>query len=337
MSHMVEIIDGRAQIAWANQMPWHGLGTKVEPTLTPQEMMEVARLDWEVEKHPVYFDVGDGVSRKARDKQALVRSSDNKFLDIVSETWIPVQNADVFEFFTEYVTVGGMTMEVAGSLKDGQIIFGLAKVNDAFDLFGGRDVVDSYLLFSNPHQFGRSVDVRFTPIRVVCNNTLTLSLNSTTKNGIALNHRSEFDIEKVKATLEEASQKMRSYHDMAQFLSSKRYTQQSLFEYFNRVFPKTTNKAKGVSFEDMMKSIKEGDRDTHTSRNAKLAMDIIHEQPGAELGEGSWWSAYNATTFMTNHVLGRNEDSRMQSLWFGANKDLNINSLAMAVEYADAA
>lgn len=334
MSHELEMVNGQASMAYVGDVPWHGLGVRVGDNLTPHEMMEAAGLDWSVEKHDVYYRTPEGNYIATPDKQALIRSSDGRYLDIVSDKWNPVQNDEAFEFFSEYTKAGGMSMHTAGSLKDGRIVWGLAKVNESFSLFGGKDEVESYLLLSNPHQFGRGVDIRFTPIRVVCNNTLSLSLEGKATLGISLNHRSEFNPERVREALAEASQKMESYREMSEFLTTKRYTQDSLFEYFTRVFPKTNAPSK-MSFQELMKSFKDGDK--VFSRNAQLAMEAIEEQPGAQYGRGTWYSAYNAVTYMTNHVLGHNPDTRMQSLWFGTNKDRNINALATAIEYAEAA
>ena len=155
MSHEIETM------AYAGEVPWHGLGQQVPADLSPQQMMESAGLDWTVEKQTLVTLEGAEVP----EKKALVRSSDNKVLDIVGKNWNPVQNIEAFEFFDDFVRSGDMQMHTAGSLKGGQIVWGLAKVNDSFELFGG-DQVDSYLLFSNPHRFGQSIDVRFTPIRV---------------------------------------------------------------------------------------------------------------------------------------------------------------------------
>lgn len=333
MAHELEIVNGKAQMAYVGDVPWHGLGVRVEPDLTPQEMMDVAGLNWTVEKHDVYYKGEDNAFHRAPEKQALVRSSDGQYLDIVSDSWIPVQNSEAFEFFNEYVEAGGMEMHTAGSLKDGKIIWALAKVNESFSLFGGKDQVDSYFLLSNPHQFGRGVDIRFTPIRVVCNNTLSLSLDGKASLGISLNHRSEFDPQRVKEALTEASQRLGKYREMSEFLTTKRYKQDDLFEYFNRVFPKTSGTPK--SFDELMKSFKRGE--SQASRNANLAMELVHTQPGAQYGEGTWWQAYNTVTYMTNHVMGRAGDTRMQSVWYGQNKDRNINALATAIEYAEAA
>lgn len=330
MAHELEIVNGQAQMAYSGEVPWHGLGVRVADNLTPKEMQIAAGLDWSVSKEDMY--VGD---MKVPGKQALVRSSDNKILDVVGDQWIPVQNDDAFNFFDDYVKAGGMQMHTAGSLKEGRIIWGLAKVNETFSLFGGKDEVESYLLLSNPHNYGRGVDVRFTPTRVVCNNTLSLALDGKASLGISLNHRQEFDVEKVKVALDAASKQMDTYREAAEFLSKKKFNQDKLTEYFSRVFPKTTGKNKNMSFEELMTSMREGKN--VLSRNAVEALDTIHTQPGAEYGPGTWWSAYNTVTYMTNHVLGNSADTRLQSAWYGFNKNTNIEALGLACEYAEAA
>jgi len=164
MAHNVETM------AYAGEVPWHGLGVQVSNDLTPNQMMEKAGLDWSVIECPSYIE-HDG-KKIETGQRALVRSTDGRILTNVGPVWNPVQNEDAFNFFSEYVLAGDMEMHTAGSLRNGQIVWALAKVKESFDLFGG-DQVDSYLLFSNPHRYGHSIDVRFTPIRVVCNNTLS--------------------------------------------------------------------------------------------------------------------------------------------------------------------
>ena len=335
MSHEVEIINGQAQMAYAGEVPWHGLGVKVDPNLSPQEIQKAAGLDWSVSKQPIYASMEGEDLIEVRGKKALIRSSDNSVLDVVGDQWIPVQNDDAFNFFDDYVKAGGMEMHTAGSLKDGRIVWALAKVNETFSLFGGKDQVESYLLLSNPHNYGRGVDVRFTPTRVVCNNTLSMALNGKASLGISLNHRQEFNAEKVREALAQASEQMNQYAQAAEFLGSKRFNQDKLTEYFSRVFPKTTGKDKGINFEELMANIKSGKN--ILSRNAATALEVIDTQPGANLGAGTWWSAYNAVTYMTNHTLGTSADTRLQSAWFGHNKNTNIEALGLAVEYAEAA
>ena len=102
-------------MAYAGEVPWHGLGTKVSDDLTPNQIMVKAGLDWSVDKVPTYAKVGD--IEVPTGQEALVRSSDNKVLTQVGKKWYPVQNEEAFEFFSEYCYAGDMSMETAGSLR----------------------------------------------------------------------------------------------------------------------------------------------------------------------------------------------------------------------------
>jgi phage/plasmid-like protein (TIGR03299 family) len=256
-------------------------------------------------------------------KKALVRSSDNKVLDVVGDNWNPVQNSEAFEFFSEYCLAGDMEMHTAGSLKGGQMVWALAKVKESFDILGG-DQVDSYLLFSNPHKYGKAIDVRFTPIRVVCNNTLSMSLGQNVANSVSLNHRTAFNPESVKETMGIAHEKFAMYKETCEFLASKQFSMDSLIQYYNEVFPRTYQGKKEVSvkgYEDL-------------TNNAQKAFSFLETQPGAEFGAGSWWSALNSVTYLTDHQMGREADSRLTSAWFGANQTRKVKAVEKAVEFA---
>ena len=306
-------------MAYAGELPWHGLGVKVIDDLTPEQMMQKAGVDWSVEKQDLITSGGSTVSNK----QALVRSSDGSVLDVVGKGWNPVQNAEAFNFFEEYVRAGDMQMHTAGSLNDGKMVWALAKANESFELFNG-DVTENYFLFSNPHEFGKAIDIRMTPIRVVCNNTLTLSLSQSSDAMLKVNHRKEFDVAEVKETLGIAKEKMEQYKSMAEFLGSKRYTSENIVEYFNEVFGSVAKeKVDGVT--------------PFTSNNAKNAMEYLDTQPGANFAQGSFWNAFNTVTYMTDHVQGRSNDGRMTSSWYGRNRRVKLKALDKALEYAEAA
>jgi len=312
MAHEIE------SMAWANEKPWHSLGKEVSSDLTPLQMLEEADLNWTVRKEPAFIILNDEAEEIGR--SALIRSKDNKILDIVSDDWYPVQNETAFDFFNEFVAAGDMTMETAGSLKGGTIVWALAKVKDSFELFKG-DRIDNYLLFSNFHRYGFSTDVRMTPIRVVCNNTLTLSLNSAVERMVKISHRQEFNTDNVKMMLGISKEKLEKYKEMASFLGSKKYKEESLVEYFQRIFPVTGN---SNSKKDM-------------SRNASQALALVENQPGSDFAPGTWWNSFNAVTYATDHLIGRSADSRITSAWYGYNKSLKTKALELAVEMASAA
>lgn len=306
-------------MAYTGQVPWHGLGKEVPPDLTPEQMLKAASLDWTVEKIPAYATVAG--KKVAVGRSALVRDVDNAVIDVVSEDWNPVQNREAFEFFNEFVMAGDMDMHTAGSLRGGQIVWGLARVKESFELFKG-DRIDSYLLFSNFHKYGFSTDVRFTPIRVVCNNTLTLSLNSTVERMVKISHRREFEPEDVKSMLGIATDKLSKYKEMAQFLGSRRATKEKAMDYFTTIFPTAATASDG---------------EIKVSRNAKTALEIMDVQPGADFAKGTFWQLFNTVTFMTDHTLGRSADNRLTNAWYGHNKKLKTLALETAVEMANAA
>jgi hypothetical protein len=67
------------------------------------------------------------------------------------------------------------------------------------------------------------------------------------------------------------------------------------------------------------------------------AVDVLMNQPGTEFAPGSWWQAFNAVTYMTDHVMGRNADNRLTSSWYGGNRNLKSKALETAIEMAEAA
>lgn len=318
MAHMLEMINGEAQMAYrlSAGVPWHGLGVPVGDDMTPEEMMNAAGLNWTVSKADTFVDFNGKQIKTGT--QALIRDSDGKILTQVGPGWNPVQNKDAFDFFTDFVEKGDMVMDTAGSLKDGRIVWALADVRDGFTLFGG-DEVKGYLLFSNPHLYGKSIDVKFVLTRVVCNNTIAVALNEKGQPSVRVNHRSQFDAERVKEILGLSHRKVETFKEAAEFLGSKQCNVIQLKDYFGKVFGKSTKEDKDLS------------------RTAEEAMSLVEVQPGAEFKKGSFWQAFNTVTYMHSHKLGRSNDTRLQSNWYGANGKKNLMALDLAISMASAA
>lgn len=311
MSHDIEIVDGVAKMAYVGEVPWHGLGVQVPDNLSPQEMLEVAGLNWEVEKVPAYADLGD--KKVYVGKSALVRTSDQSVLDVVGDDWNPVQNEEAFAFFNDFISAGGMKMHTAGSLRGGQIVWALAKVNDGFDIFDG-DTIESYILFSNFHRYGSSTDVRSSAIRTVCRNTLMLSLNTPSKKMARVSHRVRFNAEEVKMMMGISSEKLRQYKEMALFLGSKRYSNDNVVDFMRQVLP-------GANKSEM-------------SRLARMSYNTLNSQPGAQFAEGTWWQAFNAVTHTIDHLAARTNDNRLTSAWYGYGNNAKTQALQTALKMA---
>jgi phage/plasmid-like protein (TIGR03299 family) len=318
MAHELEMIDGKAQMAYriSAGLPWHGLGVPVGDNMTPDEMMKAAGLDWTVSKVDTFIEYND--KKVKTGTQALVRESDGRIMTQVGPGWNPVQNKDAFDFFTDFVEKGDMIMDTAGSLKDGRIVWALADVRDGFNLFNG-DEIKGYLLFSNPHLYGKSIDVKFVLTRVVCNNTIAVALNEKGQPSVRVNHRSQFDAERVKEILGLSHRKVEKFKDAAEFLGSKTYVKSDLENYFGKIFGRSSKVDKDLS------------------RTAEEAVALVETQLGADFRPGTFWNMFNAVTYMTDHELGRSADTRLTSAWFGGNAKRKIDALNLAVEMAEAA
>lgn len=184
--------------------PWHGLGTRVEETLTSKEALKKAGLNWTVAQKELT--TYDGISIPGY--CANVRSSDNKVLGVVSDRYTVVQNEEAFAF-TDNMLYKGVRYETAGSLNGGKRVWILAKLTNEYIIRGDR--ISPYLVFSNTHDGSGSIKVALTPIRVVCQNTLCLALN-TAQRSWSTKHTGEIHnrMEDAKETLFRAEEYMDS-------------------------------------------------------------------------------------------------------------------------------
>jgi phage/plasmid-like protein (TIGR03299 family) len=300
----------------AYQVPWHGLGQPVSNDLTPKQMLKKAGLDWTVDRVPLYFKY-KGKEIYA-EKDGLIRSKDNRIMSHITDTWIPVQNDDAAQFFHDFVKQGHMEMNTAGSLREGELVWFLARIKKSFALRFGKkqDVVDSFLLFTLPHEYGKRLNIRQTNIRAVCQNTVNLALRQKTDFEVNIGHRKPFDPEIAKEALGLADQRFEEYKEMAEFLSKRKFNKELLGKYFDEIFPSKSKDEEKIS------------------RPARLCLESMDTQPGHELGAGSWWQAYNAVTFNIDHILGHGQDTRLQSAWYGKNRDNKLLALKKAIEFA---
>ena len=316
--------DSKESMVYAGETFRHGFGKRLEGAPTPKEIQRAANLDWTVRKVPLTYELNG--TQRASGRYALLRDSDNQLLDTVPENWQPVQNDEAFAFFEHFTKVGDMTMVAAGSLMDGRRVFALARVEDSFHLAKApQDVIESYLLFTNPHQYGHSVDIRFTPIRIVCTNALTLALGQRdSEYRVSFNHARGYDESAALEVIGRAGGKLSTYREQADFLASRNYNGESLEKYFREVFRPLTPPRQRESGEEP------------PPRNYQRALEVVENQPGCRFAAGTWWNAFNAVTYLTDHKIGRNE-TRLGTAFYGHGKTRKLKALHLAMAYAKAA
>ena len=151
------------------EVPWHGMGEIVKEAPTSEDAIRLARIDWTVEQKPIFLEDGTQIEGS----WANVRSSDGKPLGVVGSRYQVVQNADAFAF-TDALLGEGVKYETAGSLKDGKVIWLLARMPETINILG--DEVAPYLVFTNTHDGTGAVKVTMTNVRICCANTLNMAI-----------------------------------------------------------------------------------------------------------------------------------------------------------------
>lgn len=303
MAHEVETM------AYANALPWHGLGQRVDSCVTTDEMLKAAGLGWTVEMKKMHIDI-DGEQIPVPGKRALVRSSDNSVLTIAGDNWKPRQNAEMLEMLRAYVEAGGAKLETAGSLRNGRLVWALINLTHTFQV-GSGDKVNGYILATLPHEVGLSHALRTTTVRVVCANTLAMAEGNSSLD-YRQSHARVFDVDAAKAAIGNAHEELviceKRFKTIAGLkLSVEDAVRKVIVPAMLRDMIDTPE------FEDVMNP-------KNQPKSLRDIIDSINNAPGAEPGTG--WGALNGVTHWTDHVASKGSDLRMYRSWIGDNSKL---------------
>ena len=216
---------------YTREKPWHGLGVRVEEAPTSADALRLAGLDWEVAQEPIFTEGGDAIAGY----KVNARDSDRKVLGVVSDRYKIIQNREAFSF-TDTLLGSGVRYETAGSLQEGKRVWLLARLPREYIIAGER--ISPYLVFSNSHDGSGAVRVALTPIRVVCNNTLNLALD-TARRSWSMIHTGNISgkMQEAKDTLFMAETYMDSLGEAFERLRRQKVTDSQLKEYVEQLLP----------------------------------------------------------------------------------------------------
>lgn len=230
MSHNVESMFSAGRV-----VPWHYELTKdvtklIQEAPTSKDALDLAGLNWTVDGKPV-FDVN---GNPIKGYKANTRSSDGSVLGVVTDRYKVVQNSEAFDF-TDALIGEGVTYETAGSLKNGKTIWLLAKMPERNIL---DDKFDPYICFTNSHDGTGAIRVVSTPIRVVCNNTLNLALNTATRSW-STRHMGDMNskLQEAKHTLQLANDYLDALADEADRLANEKFSNEEVLAVLDEMFP----------------------------------------------------------------------------------------------------
>ena len=279
MSHMVESLAYVSNEQNGRFVPWHGLGTPVESAMTSAEALKIAGLDWKVEARPVFTDNGIKIPGYV----ANTRDSDNSVLGIVSDKYRIVQNVDAFAF-TDSLIGEDCRYETAGSLRNGKSTFMLARLPQKKIL---GDDFENYICFTNTHDGTGAVKVCSTNVRVVCNNTLNLALN-TAKRSWTCKHmgRIEDKLQEAQRALQLAEEYTEQLSIYAERAANITIDEAKTYEVLKQLFP--------IS-DDASDRMKKNNQDAiNDFRNCLVAVDLSPFY-------GTLWGLVNAASDFAYH------------------------------------
>lgn len=324
MGHNLATTNGRTAMMYAGEVPWHGLGTRLEEPATAREAIEAAGLNYLAELKEIQTDDGTPVPQR----KAVVRSDTGDVLGVVGKSYIPVQNHQAFGFLDAIVAEGGLRYHTAGALGKGERVWLLAKLPDHIRVKNSDDLVEKYLLLSNSHDGSTALRTLFSPIRVVCQNTMNLALREGRNQGISILHKGDL-ASKIREAQRVLGLAERFYDDAAakiDILATHYPTVDQVQRYFESLYPDPS------------------DADNSRAKRVRETLTGIFDYGvGLDMPEikGTTWAAFNAVTEWVDHhrpTRAANPTDRasrrLESAWFGSGARLKAKAWSQALGLA---
>lgn len=298
------------KMAFTGETPWHGLGTHFQEQFTAAEAIEAAALGYAVTKEKVFRMLAEQPI-EVPGRFVTINNDNQEVLGFVGDRYEILQNKEAFSFFDEIMAETGARYHTAGALGNGERIWLMAKLPESFEpLLGDR--VDQFCLLTNSHDASSSVEVRFTPIRVVCQNTLTAALRGT-KETVSIRHT-----ESVKGKLQQTAMILKDMRDhfaamgetfteLAHFQINDEWIEAYMLKLFG---PEPKQDAHGITKNLWEKKVNAYEKRLHTG----MGIDL----PGVK---GTAWAAYNAAVEWADYEFpmakSATQSDRTNAILFG--------------------
>jgi len=313
----------RTTFATRKELAWHKLG-KVVNAMTSKEAIVLGGLDFEVGLAPVYAQLPEvskeetknfnsliinGIigersfyqSRLLSSNQITYRKDINHVFGVVGSRYEPIQNIEAFEFFDSIIGEGHAEYETVGALGNGEKVFLTAKIPSKMLI--GKEHIDKYLVLTMAHDGTGSIQILFTPIRVVCNNTLSAAINFS-NNKVSIRHtkNARNRIEDAKKVLGIIQNNSIGLEEIFNRMTKVKLHEEDIGEIVIEAF--------GFQPDE------EGKFSTRAKNKFKDIMDYHESGVGQEDIKGTAWGAYNAITGYQQNVQNfKTEDIQFESIY----------------------
>jgi phage/plasmid-like protein (TIGR03299 family) len=281
----IEVINGKASYASLRTPAYHQLGTVFQDEVTTSEMLSLANLDnWNV--HLEDIPLPDNYSSTTNNFLVVRDHPEDKHPDVLSvvgQRYKTLQNEELFAFGDNLLDGG--RWEVAGSLKNGRVVFGALALEreTVLDPNGVRDVIKNYLAISTSHDGSSAVQATVTPIRLTCMNTHTAVFRKGAKHSFKLRHTQSIDgrVAQAREALGLANRYLDEFDKLAQAMIETELTKTQFNQIVDLAYPKPEADKKGAF--------------TKWENKIELLDEIYGGETNGMIA-GNAWGAYNALT-----------------------------------------
>jgi phage/plasmid-like protein (TIGR03299 family) len=352
MAHNINFSNEKYSMFYFGEKPWHGLGQESDrPLTTWEEMCEHAGLGWEVDTVPLRLDPEAGYGDGPAGCIATLRRDTRQVLGAgMGEGYKPIQNRHAFTFMNSVAAENEIGFHTAGVLGKGERIWMMAKLPNAIVLpgkgNGEDDLIEKNLLLVNWHDGSGAMRCLWTPIRVVCANTVRAALAGRDGQGVYVRHTGEIDskIQEAQKLLGLGVRYFDSVEPIFREFADHAMNKASLDAYFKAVYPDPLDPGK----------------QERAAKNVESTREFLNElfegrAIGSDMGasKGTLWGALNSVTeFCDHHQLARGESfveqdgyvvrkttdtgssRRLERIWFGDLSKVKQHAFDVACEFA---
>jgi phage/plasmid-like protein (TIGR03299 family) len=301
--------------------PWDKIGTRVEGTTSVLAALQAKNLDFDVEVRQGYFFPEEDSARPvaADGRYFIVRKDTNKALGMCRSRFTPMQNRDAFSIFQPILDQGIAQLDSIGCFGNGEKVWLLATLNRASLQVTGEDGIYQHLLLVTGHDGLTPIQVGLIPVRIWCTNMLA----GMSKYMVKFKHTETAGelLDFMRLRLAAEINKVSGFVNQLKKLAKVEYANPEA--YFRHVF--------GLDDAES--------ESTNSANKVARLHELFLTGRGNQLDgvKGTVYAAYNAVTEYLNYEAGRNDESRIRALWFGANAQIAERALTLALEVAAAA
>ncbi|UOE47895.1 DUF945 domain-containing protein [Mucilaginibacter sp. SMC90] len=321
MSHNINFNNNSYSFFSVKERAWHGLGKIVDQYPTSAEAIRYAGLDYTVEKWPMYAYDPNAVTMdepRVPNQLATIRTDTRQVLGVVGKEYEIVQNVDAFRFFDEIVGGGdGILYETAGALGNGERIFITAKL-PGYIRVGNDDFIEKYLFLTTSHDGFGSITAAFTPIRIVCNNTLNAAMSNHT-GAIKIRHTAS------------ANERLKVAHKLMGISNQMADGMEGVFNSWSKVRISDKNLKKLIQVamvpnKETLNNLLAGKTDELSSVYNNMVEKVFEYAMSSETQQltttaGTLFGAYNAVTGYFQNVRNyRDSEAKFKSITEGTAK-----------------